>query len=87
MKLNNLMLPNTNITIKDFKKLLYNEFKAYPMMFTNYKNNTFTIKNTFYENIDITQHKLVMFCDELKINYVKCIDGIKINLINSLILK
>ena len=82
MKLNNLMLPNINITLKDFKKLLYNEFKAYPMMFTNYKNNTFTIKNTFYENIDITQHKLVMFCDELKINYVKCIDGIKINLIN-----
>ena len=82
MKLNNLMLSNTNITLKDFKKLLYNEFKAYPMMFTDYKNNTFTIKNTFYENIDITQHKLVMFCDELKINYVKCIDGIKINLIN-----
>jgi hypothetical protein len=51
-------------------------------MFTDYKNNTFTIKNTFYENIDITQHKLIMFCDELKINYVKCIDGIKINLIN-----
>jgi hypothetical protein len=50
-------------------------------MFTDYKNNTFTIKNTFYENIDITQHKLLMFCNELKINCSECIGGIKINLI------
>ena len=69
MKVNNTALPNTNITLKEFKELLYNKFKAYPLMFTDYKNNTFIITNTFYENIDITQDKLSMFCNELG---VKC---------------
>ena len=44
MKVNNTALPNTNITLKEFKELLYNKFKAYPLMFTDYKNNTFIIQ-------------------------------------------
>lgn len=71
MKINNKVLPNTNITLKEFKKLLYDKFKAYPLMFTDYKNNTFMISNTFYDNIDITQRKLSTFCDILGIKYKK----------------
>ncbi len=81
MKVNNMILPNTNITLKEFKELLYNKFKAYPIMITNYKNNTFLIKNTFYDGIDITQHELQMVCDELNINYENTLNSISIKLI------
>jgi len=81
MKVNNMILPNTNITLKEFKELLYNKFKAYPIMITNYKNNTFLIKNTFYDGIDITQHELQMVCDELNINYENTLNSVSIKLI------
>ena len=71
MKINNKILPNTNITLKEFKKLLYNEFKAYPVMLTDYKNNKFIISNTFYDNINITQRKLSIFCNTLGIKHKK----------------
>lgn len=73
MKINNKLIPNTNITLKQFKELLYNKFKAYPSMRTDYRNNTFIVSNTFYDNIDITQHKLSLFCDKLGIKHDKCI--------------
>ena len=82
--MNKVLIPNTNITLKEFKELLYNKFKAYPMMRVNYKNNTFTISETYYEKVSITQNKLSSFCNKLNIdhkldyiNYSKCI---KINL-------
>jgi len=71
MKLNDKVLPNTNIKLKEFKELLYNKFKAYPSMYTDYKNNAFIVTNTFYENIDITQRKLSLFCNKLGIKYEK----------------
>ena len=37
MKLINQKLPNTDITLKEFKELLFKQFIAYPMMKTNYK--------------------------------------------------
>ena len=69
MTVNNTTIPNTNITLKEFKELLYKQFKVYPTMQTNYKNNTFMISQTFYDNIDITQRKLGLFCNKLGINY------------------
>ena len=75
MKINNKLIPNTNITLKQFKELLYEQFKAYPSMRTDYKNNTFTVSNTFYDNIDITQHKLSLFCNKLGIGYKKCFNS------------
>ena len=81
MKVNNIVLPNTNITLKEFKELLYNKFKAYPFMVTNYKNNTFLIRNTFYDGIDITQHKLQIACDELGISYKNSFNGVYIELV------
>ena len=81
MKVNNIVLPNTNITLKEFKELLYNKFKAYPFMVTNYKNNTFLIRNTFYDGIDITQHKLQIACNELGISYKNSFNGVYIELI------
>lgn len=67
--MNKVLIPNTNITLKEFKELLYNKFKAYPMMRVNYKNNTFTVSETHYEKVSITQNKLSSFCDKLNINY------------------
>ena len=81
MKMNNIILPNTNITLKEFKELLYNKFKAYPTMITNYKNNTFLIRNTFYDGIDITQHKLQIACNELDISYKNSFNSVYIELI------
>lgn len=71
MKINNKLIPNTNITLKQFKELLYNKFKAYPNMQTDYRNNRFIIANTFYENVSITQRKLSLFCNKLGIEYNK----------------
>ena len=79
--MNNIILPNTNITLKEFKELLYNKFKAYPTMITNYKNNTFLIRNTFYDGIDITQHKLQIACNELDISYKNSFNSVYIELI------
>ena len=63
--MNKVLIPNTNITLKEFKELLYNKFKAYPMMRVNYKNNIFTISETHYEKVSITQNKLSSFCNKL----------------------
>jgi hypothetical protein len=81
MKMNDIVLLNTNITLKEFKELLYNKFKAYPTMITDYKNNTFLIRNTFYDGIDITQRKLQMACNELGISYKNSINSVYIKLI------
>ena len=81
MKMNDIVLPNTNITLKEFKELLYNKFKAYPFMVTNYKNNTFLIRNTFYDSVSITQHKLQIACDELGISYKNSFNGVYIELV------
>jgi hypothetical protein len=78
--MNNTLIQNTNITLKEFKELLFGKFKAYPMMKTDYKNQVFIITNTYYNSISITQDMLSSFCNELGINcelsytnYSKCI--------------
>ena len=78
--MNNKSIQNTNITLKEFKELLFDKFKAYPMMKTDYKNQVFIITNTYYDDISITQDMLSSFCNELGINcelsyssYVKCV--------------
>jgi len=79
--MNKTLIPNTNITLKEFKELLFEKFKAYPMIYTNYKKNIFSISETYYENISITQNNLSSFCNKLNINhklsytnhYSKCI--------------
>lgn len=63
------VIPNTNITLKEFKELIYDKFKAYPMMRMNYRKNQFEIVNTFYDNVDITQNKLSSFCNKLGVNF------------------
>ena len=60
--MNKTLIQNTNITLKEFKELLFNKFKAYPMMKMNYKNKVFTITNTYYDDISITQDMLNSFC-------------------------
>ena len=76
MKINNKLIPNTNITLKQFKELLYNKFKVYPTMQTNYKDNTFIITDSF----DVTQRKLSSFCNKLGIKHKKYIKRIIIDL-------
>jgi hypothetical protein len=79
--MNKTLIQNTNITLKEFKKLLFDKFKAYPMMKTNYKNQVFTIINTYYDDVSITQDMLSSFCNELGIScelgytnqHMKCI--------------
>ena len=63
------VIPNTSITVKEFKELIYNRFRAYPMMRMNYRKNQFEIVNTFYTSLYMTQSKLISFCKELSINY------------------
>jgi len=62
--MNKMWIPNTNITVKEFKKLLFEKFKDYPMMYTNYKERTFSISPTN----SITQRDLRSFCKKLNIN-------------------
>jgi len=69
MKHNTKIIPNTSISVKEFKELIYNKFKAYPSMYTNYKKNQLEITNTFYDNVSITQSKLSSFCKKLGINH------------------
>lgn len=71
MTINNKLIPNTNITLKQFKELLYKQFKAYPCMKTDYRNNTFIVSNSFYDNVSITQRKLSLFCNKLGVKYKK----------------
>ena len=68
-KHNNQIIPNTKITVKEFKKLIYDKFKASPLMRLNYRKNQFEIVNTFYDDVSITKKKLQKFCKELNINY------------------
>jgi hypothetical protein len=63
------VIPNTDITVKEFKKLIYDKFQAYPMMRMNYRENQFEIINTFYDGVSITKSKLISFCKKLGINY------------------
>jgi hypothetical protein len=63
------VIPNTDITVKEFKKLIYDKFKASPLMRLNYRKNQFEIVNTFYEDVSITKNKLQKFCKELNISY------------------
>jgi hypothetical protein len=69
MKHNTKVIPNTSITVKEFKELIYDKFKAYPMMYMNYRKNQFEIVDTFYTSIYITQNKLSSFCKKLGINH------------------
>ena len=69
-KHNNKLIPNTKVTVKEFKELAFEKFKAYPMMRVNYQKNQFEICPTFYDgDIDITKDKLISFCKELSANY------------------
>jgi hypothetical protein len=68
-KHNTKVIPNTSITVKEFKKLIYDKFKASPLMRINYRKNQFEIVNTFYDDVSITKKKLKKFCEELNINY------------------
>ena len=63
------LIPNTDITVKEFKEMLFEKFKAYPMMSCNYKHQYLIIHQTFYDNIDITTNKLLKFCNNIG---VKC---------------
>lgn len=80
MKVNNKLIPNTNITLKEFKELLFKEFKGYPMMCVHYKNNQFIISQTFYDGIDITQDKISNFCKVLNVNHGLTDNKVIINL-------
>lgn len=60
---------NTSITVKEFKELIYDKFKAYPMMRMNYRKNQFEIVSTFYTSLYMTQNKLIKFCKKLDVNY------------------
>jgi hypothetical protein len=68
-KHNNKVIPNTSITVKEFKELMYDKFEAYPMMRMNYRKNQFEIVSAFYTSFHITQNKLVAFCKKLGINH------------------
>lgn len=68
-KHNTKVIPNTDITVKEFKELIYDKFKAYPMMRMNYRKNQFEIVSTFYTSLYLTQNKLSAFCKKLGINY------------------
>jgi hypothetical protein len=63
------VIPNTDITVKEFKKLIYDKFQAYPMMRMNYRENQFEIINTFYDGVSITKSKLISFCKKLGISH------------------
>jgi hypothetical protein len=63
------VIPNTSITVKEFKEMIYDKFEAYPMMRMNYCKNQFEIVNTFYTSFYITQNKLAAFCKKLGINF------------------
>jgi hypothetical protein len=80
MKMNNQKLPNTDITLKEFKELLFQHFKAYPMMKTDYKNKTFIISETYYKNISVKIKQLCSICDELNIKYKTNINSITIQI-------
>ncbi len=81
MKMNNQKLPNTDITLKEFKELLFKQFEAYPMMKTDYKNKTFIISKTYYDNVDIELKELCDLCDKLNIKYKVNISSIEIQII------
>jgi hypothetical protein len=68
-KHNTKVIPNTDITVKEFKKLIYDKFQAYPMMSMNYRKNQFEIVHAFYGDISITKKKIEKFCKKLNINY------------------
>lgn len=68
-KHNTKVIPNTSITVKEFKEMIYDKFEAYPMMRMNYRKNQFEIVNTFYTSFYITQNKLVTFCKKLGISH------------------
>jgi hypothetical protein len=68
-KHNSKLIPNTGVTVKEFKELAFKKFKAYPLMRMNYQKNQFEIVNTFYKNVSITQDKLVSFCKKLGAKY------------------
>ncbi len=68
-KHNTKVIPNTDITVKEFKELMYDKFNAYPMMCMNYRKNQFEIHNVFYDGESITKRKLILFCKKLGINY------------------
>ena len=68
-KHNNKVIPNTDVTVKEFKKLIYDKFKVYPIMRMNYLKNQFELHNAFYDNVSITKSKLISFCKKLGINY------------------
>ena len=63
------VIPNTGITVKEFKELIYDKFNAYPMMRMNYRENQFEIINTFYDGVSITKSKLTSFCEKLGISF------------------
>ena len=79
--MNNQKLPNTDITLKEFKELLFKQFEAYPMMKTDYKNKTFIISKTYYDNVDIELKELCDLCDKLNIKYKVNISSIEIQII------
>jgi hypothetical protein len=81
MKMNNQKLPNTDITLKEFKELLFKQFEAYPMMKTDYKNKTFIISKTYYDNVDIELKEICDLCDKLNIKYKVNISSIEIQII------
>lgn len=69
-KHNSKLIPNTGVTVKEFKELAFEKFKAYPLMRMNYQKNQFEICPTFYDgNINITKDKLISFCEESGANY------------------
>jgi hypothetical protein len=81
MKMNNQKLPNTDITLKEFKELLFKQFEAYPMMKTDYKNKTFIISKTYYDNVDIELKELCDLCDKLNIKYKVNISSVSIQIV------
>ena len=67
--INSKVIPNTDITVKEFKEMLFEKFKARPMTTANYRRPYLIIHQTFYDGIDITTNKLFKFCNNVG---VKC---------------
>ena len=68
--MNNTLIPNTNITVKELKKLLCEHFNASPTIIKNYKNNKITlIPRRVYRGATTTFDNLASFCKKYKITY------------------
>jgi hypothetical protein len=64
------LISGTNITLKEFEKLLFKKFKTYPLSRTNYRKNQYEMHNAFYhDGTSVTYNQIKTFCKKLGANY------------------